>query len=221
MKGRKEQHGIPMHTHGLKDSHLNRFLKDEAQPLSSYGVFHGDDRQQLGEPLPTGSLRRPSAGSLGATHSNHTAFAGSYIIRPTMSLHTLQKNSPYLSKTMGATKTLSASSYAPSQQGTAYLYQSGTTFRSTSGEDSERLYAAVVGTLSGGGGLHELKPPQWAPNVGVPPTQYKSWTSEYADEHRDPRVSLLRAGRYGLCVQDRNAAHSLPLSVTGSEGDPQ
>lgn len=134
MKGRKEQHGIPMHTHGLKDSHLNRFLKDEAQPLSSYGVFHGDDRQQLGEPLPTGSLRRVPAGSLGARHSNHTAFSGSYVIRPTMSLHTLQKNSPYLSKTMGATKTLSASSYAPSQQGTAYLYQSGTTFHSTSGE---------------------------------------------------------------------------------------
>lgn len=135
--GRPELKGKPMHVDGVPGTHLQRFHRDPAEFLGAYGVFHGDDRQPGGEPLPTGSLRR-SQNPLGSTGGSvyHTFGGGppaAYTIRPTMTLQSLTKDRA-TTKSKDGTGLLGSTTRSGqplSATGALYEYATGT-FHSTS-----------------------------------------------------------------------------------------
>ncbi|GAX76901.1 hypothetical protein CEUSTIGMA_g4347.t1 [Chlamydomonas eustigma] len=138
----------------LEGTHLRRFHIDTERHLTGYGVFHGDNRQPDGEPLPTGSLRRSLTGgtSAGVYHEFGGGPPEAYTIRPTMSLKSVQEKVP-----VGSTLTSTVGRTLPSNRSkglnsSSYEFKSGA-FKSTS---------------------------------GLPPLQYKAWTTEYVDEYRGP-----------------------------------
>ena len=136
--GRPELKGKPMHADGVPGTHLQRFHRDPAEFLGAYGVFHGDDRQPGGEPLPTGSLRRSQnpLGSAGGSvyHTFGNGPPAAYTIRPTMTLQSLTKDRA-TTKSKDGTGLLGSTTRSGqplSATGALYEYATGT-FHSTSG----------------------------------------------------------------------------------------
>ena len=163
---------------GLEGTHLRRHHTDESRFLSAYGVFFGDTRHPSGEPVPTGSLRKPQNMSLNETHHKMTPGPlSAYIIQPTLSLRVLAPKSSHPgAKTLPSNRSVGLNS-------TVYQYNTGSTYQSTSGmRKRARAPSALTITVD-----FSLPP-------GLPPSQYKAWSSEYLDEYRVPTVrkDLLR-----------------------------
>ena len=164
---------------GLDGTHLRRFSVEEARFLSAYGVFHGDDRFASGEPLPTGSLKKTGPSS--TTSSYFQSLPGppqsQYLIQPTMSLRSLtQRQQPATSKTIASNRSVGLNS-------TTYNYSSGVSFQSTSGK-SQGSHRACGHPFPSIPVLHKCS----FLSEGLPPTPYKSWSTEYVDEYRGPKV---------------------------------
>ena len=126
-------------TQNADGTHLERFLEAPAQHLSGYGVFFGDERQEGGEPLPTGSLRHDGGLQASETLKNiFQDFGNGYQLKTTVSLSTLRSGTSAGAKVLGGqvsqatTKTgqgmaLSAGPMAnDTLSGTAFQYSTGT-----------------------------------------------------------------------------------------------
>ncbi len=123
------------------ETHLTRFHRDPTQHLSGYGVFHGDERQALGDPLPTGSLRRSGVGLRPSTAQwptgTYQPFGGvpqsAYLVQQPMSLRATQRPATAAITTPSTGAKTIASNRSIGLGSTAYEFPSGT-YYSTSGE---------------------------------------------------------------------------------------
>ena len=89
-------------TQNADGTHLERFLEAPAQHLSGYGVFFGDERQEGGEPLPTGSLRHDGGLQASETLKNiFQDFGNGYQLKTTVSLSTLRSGTSAGAKVLG------------------------------------------------------------------------------------------------------------------------
>lgn len=120
--------------------HLHRFHNDDAQHLTGYGVFYGNDSQPAGPPPGTGTLRaspKPwpqhssSTGRLLGTAQDFSSTGGQ--VKSTVSLQSLMAASGGKTRTLGT--------YTPNGTlaGTQFHYNDGTTYVSKSGERPNQM----------------------------------------------------------------------------------